>query len=298
MIASSTSDPLAHESAFESSRRGEPIGIVAGWGRYPLLLAEHLRHRGHRVCGVGIADHADQGFEDNCDEHTSLGLTRLGAQARFFRRHGVRRAVFAGKIHKIRLFQRGYLWNNLPDYACFRAFLPHFLTGRKRRNDDALLAAATEGFARLGVQIVSAIDFAPELLVPDGHLCGPAPTAAQSRDIDYGWSLAKAMGGLDIGQTVAVRGQAVLAVEAIEGTDECIRRAGQLCGTGGFTVVKVAKPNQDLRFDLPAIGVGTVQTIWQAGGKVLAVEAGRTILVDRDATLAFANRHGITIVAR
>ncbi|MGA2032334.1 MAG: LpxI family protein, partial [Thermoguttaceae bacterium] len=124
-----------------------------------------------------------------------------------------------------------------------------------------------------------------------------APSAWQWKDIRFGWQLAKEMGRLDIGQSVAVRDQAVLAVEAVEGTDECIRRAGQLCPAGGFTVVKVAKPQQDMRFDVPTIGLGTLETLVAAGGRVLAVEAGRTILLDAPQVLDLADRHGVVIVA-
>jgi len=123
------------------------------------------------------------------------------------------------------------------------------------------------------------------------------PTASQWKDIEFGWTLAKEMGRLDIGQSVAVKDRAVMAVEAIEGTDLCIRRAGELCKTGGFTVVKVAKPQQDMRFDVPTIGMGTMESMNAAGGKVLAVEADRTIIVDEPAVMSYANRHKIAIVS-
>jgi UDP-2,3-diacylglucosamine hydrolase len=140
-------------------------------------------------------------------------------------------------------------------------------------------------------------DCAPELLVKEGQISRLAPTARQKQDIEFGWRMAKEMGRLDIGQSVAVKDQAVLAVEAVEGTDGCIRRAGALCKQGGFTVVKVAKPQQDMRFDVPTIGLGTLETIHSVGGKILAVEAEKTIFLDRDAVVEFADRNGIVIVA-
>ena len=130
-----------------------------------------------------------------------------------------------------------------------------------------------------------------------GQLSGGKLTAAERQDIDFGWRIAKELGRLDIGQCAVVKGRAILAVEAVEGTDECIRRAGQLCPTGGFTVVKVAKPQQDMRFDVPTIGLGTLETLAAAGGRVLAVEAGKTIIVDEPEVVAFAQRHKITVVA-
>ena len=135
---------------------------------------------------------------------------------------------------------------------------------------------------REGIRFAPPTDYAPELLVKAGQLTRRGPTAWQQKDIEFGWQMAKEMGRLDIGQSVAVKDQAVLAVEAVEGTDECIRRAGALCRAGGFTVVKVAKPQQDMRFDVPTIGLGTLETMHAAGGKVLAVEAGRTIFLDQD----------------
>ncbi len=141
-------------------------------------------------------------------------------------------------------------------------------------------------------------DYAPELLVKTGQLSKLAPTKSQWRDIVFGWQLAKEMGRLDIGQSVCVKDQTAIAIEAIEGTDQCIRRAGQLCTAGGFTIVKTAKPQQDMmRFDVPTIGLGTLQTMLDAGGKVLAVEAGKTILVEQEAFLEFADKQGLVVVS-
>jgi hypothetical protein len=142
-----------------------------------------------------------------------------------------------------------------------------------------------------------ATDFAPELLAPPGQLTRRGPTASEQRDIEFGWSLAKEMGRLDIGQSVAVKGRAVIAVEALEGTDACIRRSGDLCPQGGFTVVKVAKPQQDMRFDVPTIGIGTIESLIAAKASLLAIEAEKTIIVDQPQVLALANRHGLSIVS-
>ena len=152
-------------------------------------------------------------------------------------------------------------------------------------------------FAADGLRVESALDLCPELLVSPGILTRRPPTAAEDIDIKFGWQLAREMGRLDVGQSVAVKDRAVLAVEAIEGTDRAILRAGELCKAGGFVVVKVAKPQQDMRFDVPTVGCKTIESLHQAGGRVLAIEAGKTILVDGDETVALANRHKITIVA-
>ncbi len=290
----SLSPLAAYRTESDSSRR---IGLVAGWGKYPLLLSEFLRRRDYQVYCVGIADHADPALADLCTDFRFAGLARLGAHLRYFRRHGITQVTLAGKIHKVLFFRRGFWLRHLPDWTCVRTFFPHFITGKKNQSDDALLAAVVAGYQRGGVEILPATQLVPELLVKHGQLAGTAPTRAQQRDIEFGWQLAKQMGGLDVGQTVIVKNQAVLAVEAIEGTDQCIRRAAALCPAGGFTVVKVAKPQQDMRYDVPTIGIGTLQTLQQARASVLAIEAGRTIILEEAAVTRLAREYGISIVA-
>jgi hypothetical protein len=143
----------------------------------------------------------------------------------------------------------------------------------------------------------SALDYCPELLVQEGILTRRQPTAAELKDIEFGWTLAKEMGRLDVGQSVAVKERAALAIEAIEGTDRCIERAGSLCRAGGWTLVKVAKPQQDMRFDVPTIGTSTIESLHKAHARVLAIEAGKTIVVDQREVVDLANRYGLTIVA-
>jgi DUF1009 family protein len=168
---------------------------------------------------------------------------------------------------------------------------------RGDNRDDSLLLGIIGEFEQDGMVFSSALDYYPELLVKNGVLTRRTPTAAEEGDIAFGWELAKEMGRLDVGQSVAVKGRAVIAVEAVEGTDACIRRAGALCKSGGFTVVKVAKPQQDMRFDVPTIGLGTLETMATAGAKVLAVEAGRTIIIDEPQVVDFANRNKMVVVA-
>jgi len=274
-----------------------PIGIVAGWGRYPHVVADALHAAGHEVAMVAVKGHADPGLRKVSDSYHEVGLAKLGAAIGFLRRQGVTQATLAGKIHKIVFFHR-FAWLGLiPDWTTLRTFYPHFASGRRDRKDDTLLLAVVGAFARGGVELLPATDFAPELLVNRGTLTNRRPTPRQLHDVAFGWELAKEMGRLDVGQSVAVKGRAVLAVEAVEGTDKCIARAGELCRQGGFTVVKVAKPQQDMRFDVPTIGIGTLKTLVAAGGKVLAVEAGKTILLDEPEVIEFANHHGLVVVA-
>jgi DUF1009 family protein len=273
------------------------IGLMAGWGRYPLLVAEALRRQGSEVYCLGVVGHADPKLAEICQDFQWSGLGRFGAAIRYFKRHAVTDVIMAGKIHKTVLFKPWMIVRNTPDLRTIRMFIPHFLTHRKDNKDDTLLGAIVEEFAGEGMRFGRPTDYAAELLVSKGQLTRRGPSAWQWKDIRFGWKLAKEMGRLDVGQSVAVKDQAVLAVEAVEGTDECIRRAGVLCRAGGFTVVKVAKPQQDMRYDVPTIGTRTVESIASSGGRVLAIEAGRTILLDGPEVIDFADRHGLVIVA-
>jgi DUF1009 family protein len=272
------------------------MGLIAGWGRYPLLVAQALRSQGYQVHCLGVIGEADPALAEVCHELKWMGPARFGGAIRYFRRRGIVQATMAGKFHKAGLFRPWRWLRYLPDLRTVRMFLPHFLTRRKDCRDDTLLRAIVDEFAAEGIHFAPASDFAPQLLAGEGQLTRRGPSAWQWKDIEFGWQIAKELGRLDIGQSVAVKDQAVLAVEAIEGTDQCIRRAGTLCTAGGFTVVKVAKPQQDMRFDVPTIGRATLRTMAQSGGCVLAVEAGRTIILDQAELIDFANRNKLIVV--
>ena len=277
--------------------QGETIGILAGWGRYPLMVADAVRRHGGRTAILAIRGHADADLAPLADEFGTVGLAELGGAVAFFRRHGVRRATMAGKVHKVKLFAPG-AWRDLfPDWTGLKTYWPHFISKRLDNRDDSLLAAVAATFDAAGVRIFPATDVAPQLLASPGVLVGRPLSGGELADVAFGWALAKELGGHDVGQTVVVRNRAPIALEAIEGTDECIRRAGRLCATGGLVVVKVAKPRQDLRFDMPTIGIGTLRALDEAGARVLAIEAGRTILVDGEELSAFAEDRGITIAS-
>jgi DUF1009 family protein len=273
------------------------IGLLAGWGRYPLVIAEALRRQGCEVYCLGTIGHADPKLADVCHDFHWLGMAKFGSAIRYFHRHDVTEVMMAGKIFKVRLFQRWAWLRHLPDLRTIRMFLPHFWTRSKDCRDDSLLTAIIDEFDSEGIRFAPATHYVPELLVKEGQLTRRGPTAWQQKDIEFGWRIAKEMGRLDIGQSIVVKDQAVLAVEAVEGTDQCIRRAGLLCPAGGFTVVKVAKPQQDMRFDVPTIGRLTLETMHAAGGRVLAVEAGQTVFLDQAEVVDFADRNGLVIVA-
>lgn len=281
-----------------SAREGNTcVGLIAGWGRYPIVVAEALKGRGDRVVCLGVKQHADPALREICDVYGEVGLGKMGAAIRFFRQHSVTTATMAGKIHKVLLFQRFYWWKHLPDWRGVKTFFPFVVSKTKDRKDDTLLGAIVDTFAQDGIVFAPATDFVPELLVKTGVLTRRRPTTSELKDIEFGWQLAKEMGRLDVGQSVAVKGRAVLAVEAVEGTDQCIQRAGELCRDGAFTVVKVAKPQQDMRFDVPTIGMGTMESLVKAGACTLAIEADKTILLDEADVIEFANQHKLSVVA-
>jgi UDP-2,3-diacylglucosamine hydrolase len=271
------------------------VGLLAGSGRFPMAFAEKARKVGLPVVCVGISYEAAPELAQMVDRFYWAGIAKIGRVIRCFRREGVTQVVMAGKVQKTRLFSPFRILRLLPDWRTIR-----FWFKRKRRDnkDDTLLLGLINEFAEDGIHFASALDLCPELLVKSGLLTTRAPSAAEERDIEFGWDMAKEMGRLDVGQSVAVKEQSVLAVEAIEGTDRAILRAGELCSRGGFTVVKVAKPQQDMRFDVPTVGCTTIESMRQAGARVLAIEASKTILIDEAQTIALAERYGISIVAR
>jgi DUF1009 family protein len=283
--------------AFAPLREERRIGLLAAWGRFPIVVAEALRRQNYHVSCLAVADHADPRLADICQDFYWVGLAKLGGAIRFWRRCGIREATMAGKFHKVLIYQPGMWWRHLPDWEFVKTFYHYFVTKNRDRKDDTLLGALADAFGNYGITFHPATNFAPELLVKPGQIAGRPPSASQQKDIEFAWDIAKQLGALDIGQSICVKDQAVLAVEAIEGTDACIRRAGQLCRQGGFTVVKVAKPQQDMRFDVPTVGVKTLQTMVDSGARVLAIEGGRTILLDDDDFRRFASRHKLSIVA-
>jgi UDP-2,3-diacylglucosamine hydrolase len=283
------------------SRQFDPtdrrIGLLAAWGRLPIVVAEALREQNYKISCLAVVDHADPALRQLCDDFHWIGLAKLGGAIRFFRRTGVRQATMAGKFHKVLMYEPRIWLRHLPDWTFLKTFYRHILKRDRDRKDDTLLGALADAFAAEGITFHPATDFAPELLVKPGQIAGRPPSAGQEKDIQFGWDIAKRMGGLDIGQSICVKDCSVLAVEAIEGTDACIHRAGQLCRQGGFTVIKVAKPRQDMRFDVPTVGVRTLRTMVAAGGRVLAIEGGRTILLDDDEFRAYAAEHKLSVVA-
>ena len=200
-----------------SRNENNRIGILAGWGRYPIIIAEALRRQGAEIVGLGVKDHVDPAFADLCSEYRQIGVAQLGAAVRFYKRHAVTRATMAGKIHKKLIFEK-FLWiRHIPDFLFLKTFYPHFITGSRDRKDDTMLGTIVDAFDEHGIQFGPATDFAPELLVKQGMIAGRALGMGQNKDVEFGWKLASEMGRLDVGQSVCVKG---------------LRRAGRRGGGG------------------------------------------------------------------
>jgi UDP-2,3-diacylglucosamine hydrolase len=264
----------------------ERIGLIAGSGRFPIVFASTAHRRGVDVIAVAHRGETAPELVHHVQAITWVQPGQLQALIDALKSHGVTRAVMVGGIAKPRLFRE-----IMPDARALAA-----IARAGRLGDDLVLRTLAEELEADGIQIVESTLYLEEIVPGPGVLGTREPTAEEWADIRYGYQVVKAIGRFDIGQSVVVRGRAVMAVEGIEGTDATIRRAGALVN-GDFIVVKASKPIQDLRFDLPAVGPETIRTIAEVRGRVLAVEAGRTIVLDREETIALANAAGIAFVA-
>lgn len=273
----------------------QPVGLLAGAGEFPISFARKAKELGTSVVTVALSGEASPDIQHLSRRFYWCGLARLGRMIKCFKRHGCSEIIMAGKVRKHNYLHRPWklmtLW---PDMRTIRWW---YSRTRSDNKDDSLLLSVIREFEKEGLRVGSALDLCPELLAREGCLTKLVPDKAAMDDIAFGWKLAREMGRLDVGQSVAVKDLAVLAVEAIEGTDAAILRAGGLCRAGKFTLVKVAKPNQDMRFDVPTVGVTTIQNLYKSGGKYLAIEAGKTILLNDVETLELADRLGICIIA-
>jgi len=277
-----------------NSSASSTLGIIAGSGDFPFLVADGARAAGRRVNLIALRGFADPALADHADIFHWAGLARPGRWRRLLRKHDTRDVILAGAVRKTDMYGRFRMLKFLPDLTALKIW---FVRLKDKRN-DAVLAALADELASHGITMQDCTQYTQEHLAPAGVLTRTQPTPAQQRDAEFGWTIAKEMGRLDIGQSVAVKETEVIAVEAIEGTDRMIERAGQLCPRGGWTLVKVAKPNQDMRFDVPTIGVATIANLVRHGAKMLVIEASKTVILDRPATVAAADKAGVAILSQ
>ncbi|NDV28496.1 LpxI family protein [Desulfovibrio sp. JC010] len=262
----------------------ETIGLIAGGGQFPLLVAKGAAAQGNRVVAVFFKGHSNLEVDEHVDASVELKLGQLNKLVSFFKENGVSKVVMAGTINKPKAF------DIRPDWRAAK-----LLFKLASKGDDVLLRAIASEFEGEGMQVVGPHEYAPDLLTPPGYLTKRKPNEVESTDIAFGWKIARELGRMDIGQCVVVRDGVITAVEAIEGTDAAVKRGCELGGKG-CSIVKVFKPGQEKRVDMPSIGLKTVQGMKDLGATCLGVEAGKSLFFDLDESVKFADKHGITIV--
>ena len=270
-----------------SQLKMDKIGLIAGSGKFPLLIAESAKRRGLKVIAVAHKGETMPELAEKVDEITWIGLGQFGHLLSALKSRGISHVLMAGAITKANMFA-----NVRPDLKGLQVIGKLLIF-----HDDDILRAVARELEKEGINVVSSTTYLPELLAPSGCLTKRKPSKEEMEDIEFGWMVAKELGRLDIGHCVVVKRKTVLAVEAIEGTDKAILRGGELATEGGV-VIKVCKPNQDLRFDLPAVGINTVKVMSKANASVLAIEAGKTLIFDKEEMIRLANSKDISIVSR
>lgn len=262
-------------------------GLIAGNGRFPFLALEGARERGVEIVVAAIKEETSTEIEKHAERVEWVGVGQLGRLIRFFKREQVTHVIMAGQVKHHQIFRL----NALPDLRMVR-----MLARLSTKNTDSLIGAVADELAREDMTLVESTTFIESLLAGEGVLTRRAPTKDERADMDYGLGVAREIARLDLGQTIAVKDRAVVAIEAMEGTDAVIARAGGVTRGKAFVVVKVAKPNQDMRFDVPVIGVPTIENMKQSGATAIHVTAGKTLLFDKDQLIALANENGIAMV--
>jgi DUF1009 family protein len=260
------------------------LGLIAGNGRFPFLAAAGARRAGRRVVALAIREETDPGLEQEVDEWHWVGLGQLGKAIAILHEAGAREAVMAGQVKHRQIFS-----GIVPDLK-----LMGLLARLALQNTDSLIGAVADMLAREGITLLPSTSFLEDSLATAGAMTRRKPSGDERRDIEYGERVARTLAGMDLGQTAVVKDRAAVALEAMEGTDEAILRAGRIAGAG-TTVVKVSKPRQDMRFDVPVVGPGTLVAMREAKARVLAVDAGRSLLIERPAFLEQAEAASVAV---
>jgi UDP-2,3-diacylglucosamine hydrolase len=261
-------------------------GLIAGNGKFPFMVVEGARRAGVSLAVAAIREETDPEIERIADRVQWVGIGQLGKMIRFLKDEGVERAIMAGQVKHVQIFSRA-----IPDARMLKLLLK-----LPRRNTDAIIGAVANELSSEGIELIDSTFFLGDYLPKAGLLSKRSPDDRERENIDYGLEIAKEIARLDLGQTIVIRAKACVAIEAMEGTDETIRRAGTLA-KGRLTVIKVAKPSQDMRFDVPVIGIPTIETMHSAGATCLCITAEKTLIFDRDKTIRLANERKIAIVA-
>ena len=275
--------------------RAENVGLIAGGGRPPFLVANGLREAGKRVVIFGLREAASVRLKDYGDDFRWIRITRIGSWVKAMKSFGISEAVMIGSVPKREIYSPFRVLRYIPDIRTARMW---YLKLRKDKRDNAVLLAVADELREEGIELVSLVKYLKEHLADEGLMTRTTVPRGAEEDVEFGWRIARASAALDIGQSIAVKERDIIAVEAMEGTDEMIRRAGRVCRIGGWTMVKVARPNQDMRFDLPTVGPSTIRNLKEAKCVCMVLEAARTLIVDKPATLALADKMGIAVIGK
>lgn len=269
------------------------LGLIAGGGRLPFLVAEGAKKAGLKVICVGLAANVEAGLAEKVDEFYVSGVARPGSWIRNLKRHGVRQTIMVGRVAKEGMFTPFKILHYLPDWRALRAW--YWTLRNKDKHNDTVLGALADELAKEGIILEDSTMYCKEHMATQGAMTKHTPNMAVEADIEFGWPLVKKLGELDIGQAIAVKEHEVIAVEAIEGTAMMIERAGKYCKKGGWMLIKAAKPSQDMRFDVPCVGPDTIKSMADNGAECLVIEAEKTIIIDKPETLELADSLGITV---
>jgi DUF1009 family protein len=269
------------------------LGLIAGQGRLPMLVATGMKAAGARVCGVGLRGHYDADLPALCDDFDVAGVFRLGRWIKTLRRHGVSEAVLVGRVSKARMHDPLRMLRQMPDWRATKVW---FRRLRDDRRSAALLAAVADELQDSGITLIDSTTYIADQLAGEGLLTRVGIEPRQQADIDRGWPVLEQVAELDIGQSIAVCHGRILAVESLEGTDAMIERAARLNGGGGWTLLKAPRRDHDMRADVPAVGEVTIERLAAAQAACLALKAGRVIMIDKPRVIAAADRAGIPIV--
>ena len=275
------------------SQKPEVLGLIAGQGRLPFLIASGARQAGLKVICVGLGDTAEFNLKKEVDVFYTVALARPGQWIRKLKKHGVTRTIMVGRVPKGRLFTPRRILHYLPDWRAFRIY--YWRLRRKNKLNDSILNAVADELASGGIILEDSTVYCKEHLATSGVMTAGQLHSSVKDDIEFGWDIVKKLGELDIGQAVAVKEKEIIAVEALEGTAAMIERAGRYCKSGGWILIKASKPKQDMRFDVPCVGPDTVRSLAENGAHCLVVEAGKTIIIDKPDTIKLANKLSISI---
>ncbi len=270
------------------------LGLIAGAGRLPFLVATGAKRAGFKVVCVGLGGNVEASLAKEVDVFYNVPLARPGVWIRRLKRHNVERTIMVGRVAKQSHHVPWRILRYLPDWRALKVY--YWRLRNKDKHTDTLLCALADELASGGIVLENSIMYCKEHLATEGVMTKCQPSSSVKDDIAFGWEIVKNLGGLDIGQAVVVKEREIIAVEAIEGTAKMIERAGQLCRSGNWTLLKASKPNQDMRFDVPCIGPDTIRGLAENGGKCVVIEAGKTIIIDKPETIELANKLGIAIV--